>query len=87
MNIFERFEYIGVNDPEPAALTKAIEGEAAKLAAVRADPLLRGEAWAAQRRARDPFGRGHDYRGVDPALDDYLDAIEEASAELTPPWD
>jgi hypothetical protein len=68
----DRFTYVGVNDPPGAALAAAQGGEQAKLAALSIDPHLAGDPWRAQRLARDPFGRGHPYRGIDPGLDAVL---------------
>lgn len=69
MNSQALFEYHGINDPPTPALDQALDGERQKLQATRADPLLIGNAWVAQRRRRNPFRRRHPYRGIDPKLD------------------
>lgn len=73
----DRFRYISVNDPPPAARQRALSGELRKLRAAESDPLLRGEDWTTQRAARDPFLRAHPYRGLDSRLDIILGLANE----------
>lgn len=57
----EDFEYVGVNDPEPAALAKAQIAERKLVEDTKNNPLLRGADWDAKRATRDPFRRGNPY--------------------------
>ncbi len=72
----EKFVYLGVNDPREDALPQALAGEQHKLAAVSQDLFLAGEEWKKQREQRNPFKREHQYRGIDPALDEILSRIQ-----------
>jgi hypothetical protein len=80
------FHYVGVNNPEGDAYEAARQGEREKIRALPEDPFYAGPRWAAQRSQRDPFRRGHPYRGIDPGLDSLLDAMEGRTQSPRPPW-
>jgi hypothetical protein len=61
----DRFEYLGVNDPEGAALEAALAKEEALREAVKEDPFLRGPAFEAKREQRNPFRREHGYTDIE----------------------
>jgi hypothetical protein len=82
----ERFQYIGVNNPEGAALEKAIISEAATIQAVERDLFLTGPEFLAKRELRDPFHRQHPYRGIDPELDNLFDFLDRNTYSHSFPW-
>ena len=80
------FRYVGVNDPSGAALDAATSGEKIKTDAVTRDLFLTGSEWNSQRELRDPFQRGHPYRGVDPQLDPVFEYLDRFALNASLPW-
>ena len=82
-----RFTYIGVNNPNGAALEAAHCAEKARLDAAKNDLYLVGSDWAAQRERRDPFHRRHPYHDVDPLLAAFFDFAGTDKFKAQFPWE